>query len=80
MKRKLLQLPATDSGAGHQTNPDEFIDGYEVARRIQVCKGTLDNWRKLGKIPWVVTPGRSIRYFWPSVRDAFLRMQRGGEA
>ena len=53
-----------------------FIATDEVCKRLQVSRGTIANWRKHG-LPHVITPGaRSMRFFWPSVRDYLLRQQR----
>jgi hypothetical protein len=56
-----------------------FIDSPELAKRLGVSLGTLGNWRKAG-LPFIVTPGRLIRYDWKTVRESFLRRQRGGLA
>lgn len=55
-----------------------FLKSQECARLIGVSVPTLDNWRRDGKIPFVRCPGRSVRFHWPSVEQALLRMQRGG--
>jgi predicted DNA-binding transcriptional regulator AlpA len=56
--------------------PEGFIDTDEVCKRLQVSRGTIAAWRKHG-LPHVITPGaRSVRFFWPSVRDYLLRQQR----
>jgi len=56
--------------------PEGFISTDEVCKRLQVSRGTIANWRKHG-LPHVITPGaRSVRFFWPSVREYLLRQQR----
>jgi excisionase family DNA binding protein len=54
----------------------EFITTDELARRLRISTGTVANWRKAGKLAFVVTPGRSIRFHWPTVTAGLLRMQR----
>lgn len=57
---------------------DGFITTDEVCKRLQISRGTLANWRrKNGGLPHVIIPGaRSVRFFWPAVRDYCLRQQR----
>lgn len=50
----------------------------EVARRLMCSVGTIQNWRRSGKLPYIKTPGRLVLFDWPSVKVALLRMQRGG--
>jgi excisionase family DNA binding protein len=69
----LAEIPTPAPG-----DSDVFIDTDELARRLNCSTGTIANWRKSGKIPWVQTPGRSVRFHWPAVRETFLRQQRGG--
>ena len=52
-----------------------FIDSAEMLRRVPVSGGTLSNWRKSGKIPFVRMTGRRVLFHWPSVEAAILRMQ-----
>jgi|ERR1035441_1594976 hypothetical protein len=58
--------------------PAGFIDNGEMLRRVPVSLGTLQNWRRAGKIPYIKGPGRRIFWHWPTVEQALLRMQRGG--
>lgn len=56
--------------------PEGFISTDEVCKRLQVSRGTIANWRKHG-LPHVIIPGaRSVRFFWPSVRDYLRRQER----
>lgn len=67
--------------AKDQTHPPPnscFIDEAEVLRRLPISRRTLFNWRTRGKIPYVAI-GRRILFHWPSVSEALLRVQRGGE-
>jgi excisionase family DNA binding protein len=57
----------------------EFVTPKEVADRLKISLGTVSNWRKTGKLPWINGPGRLVRFHWPSVTAAMLRMQRGAE-
>jgi hypothetical protein len=75
-KSLVIETPAA-SGTGANPEP-EIITSKELAHRVQVSEGTINNWRKLGKLAYISTPGRSIRFHWPTVRDNFLRTQRGG--
>jgi excisionase family DNA binding protein len=83
MQRKLATLP--DAGAGQLKSPETlsrdeflFVTSQQLAARLQVSIGTLRNWRESGKLPFIVTPGRSVRFHLPSVEQALLRAQRGG--
>lgn len=38
------------------------MDEAEAARVVGVCKDTLRNWRKDGKVGYTLTPGGRIRY------------------
>ena len=76
MKRNLVETPSA-SGAGTLPDP-EIITTEELARRVQVCSGTIGNWRRSGKLAYISMPGRLVRFHWPSTRDALLRMQKGG--
>jgi excisionase family DNA binding protein len=75
MKQKLINAPETATGA-KLTNLEVLDTAEQLAQRIQVCVGTIANWRKSGKLPFIKTPGRSIRFYWPDVKQALLRMQR----
>ena len=69
---------ATDEPKLAAEAEDGFISTDEVCKRLQVSRGTIANWRKHG-LPHVITPGaRSVRFFWPCVREYLLRQQRGG--
>jgi predicted site-specific integrase-resolvase len=56
---------------------DGFIDTAQLRERVPVSSGTLFNWRKSGKIPYVAL-GRRVLFHWESVQSALLRAQRGG--
>jgi hypothetical protein len=92
MKRKCTQIaepgaratetaPATSAGFTHadfvRLHPEaEFLDTKKLLALLPVSRGTLMNWRRLGKIPFILTPGRRILFHLPSVREALLRAQR----
>jgi len=57
----------------------EFIAEEELLNRLPICRRTLFDWRKQGKIPWVRVGARRILFHWPSVRAALLRNQDGAE-
>ena len=64
-----------------QTPPSEpagFIDTDELLRRLPVSRGTIQNWCRSGKIPFIKTPGRRILFCWENVANALRRMERGG--
>ena len=60
--------------------PSVFIDADELLRRIPICRGTLRNRMREGKIPFIRIGGRKLCFHWNSVQEALLRQQRGGEA
>ena len=81
MKNKLVTAPGADAAnelavAPLVHGPEGFIDAKELARRLNCSVGTISNWRKSGKLPWINSPGRLVLFDWPSVREALLRMQR----
>jgi len=59
-----------------------FHSECQILPRLGVSRRTLKNWRDRGLIPYCKLPGtRLVKYHWPSVEKAILRMQRnaGGE-
>jgi hypothetical protein len=86
VKTKLSITPSeTASDAQHEADglnrePVGFIDTLELARRLNgVSPGTISNWWKAGKIPWIKTPGRLVLFDWESVKQSLLRTQRGAQ-
>jgi predicted site-specific integrase-resolvase len=71
-------IAITPTGSAPPGEPVGFIDNAEMLRRIPVSLGTLQNWRKAGKLPFVALTKRRVLYHWPSVEQALLRMQQGG--
>lgn len=53
-----------------------FLDESELLARLPVCRRTVHNWIKAGKMP-VVKIGRRNLFHWPTVEVALLRHQRG---
>jgi predicted site-specific integrase-resolvase len=49
-----------------------------LLKRVPISRGTLRNWMSNGSIPFIRAKGRRLLFDWPSVREALLRMQRGG--
>lgn len=66
--QEIQTAPASESG---------FIDETEMLKRIPISRGTLINYRKSGKIPFVHLGGRRILFHWPTVETALLRLQTG---
>jgi predicted DNA-binding transcriptional regulator AlpA len=58
-------------------NEDAFLDEKQILTLIPISRRTLFNWRESGKIPHVKI-GRRNLFHWPAVREALLRLQRGG--
>lgn len=58
---------------------DEYIDDRELARRLGLSRGTLQQWRSLRREdgPPFVRVGHAIRYRWPDV-VAWLESRRSG--
>jgi excisionase family DNA binding protein len=61
---------------GGQGERPGLVDTNELSELLKASRGTIDNWRKAGLIPWIQL-GRSVRFDWPAVREALLRRQRG---
>jgi len=80
MKAKELEAEADTTTKLSVTPPAPagFIDTAEMLRRVPVSPGTLQNWRKAGKIPFCRLTGRRVIWHWPSVEATLLRVQRGG--
>ena len=60
------------------TRYQPFIDTKTLRGMLGVSVGTIEAWRRAGKLPFVRMTGRKILFHWPSVEAAILRMQRGG--
>ena len=56
-----------------------FIDERELLRRIPVSRRTAFTWVQNGKLPCVKINRRKL-FHWPSVEQALLRQQCGGES
>jgi len=70
---------AAPAGASTTTEPAaEFINSEELRRRLPICRRTEKNHRDKGRLPFVQL-GRRVIYHWPTVQQALLRQQRGGE-
>jgi hypothetical protein len=61
------------------TDADEtdFIDEAELIARLHVSRGSIINYRRDGKIPFVKL-GHRVIYHWPTVKTTLLRQQQGG--
>ena len=59
--------------------PTGFIDTDELLRRLPVSRGTIQNWCRSGKLPFIKTPGRRVLFCWENVANALRRMERGGQ-
>jgi excisionase family DNA binding protein len=55
-------MTATDNSA----QPEEFINKAEVARRLKKQVRTIDNWMRLGLLPYYKI-GRSVNFKWSEV-------------
>jgi hypothetical protein len=74
---------ARENGEGSepiQTASDQagFIDEKKLLARLPISRRTLGNWKAKGLLPFIKI-GRRCLYDWPSVHDALLRRQRGGQ-
>jgi predicted site-specific integrase-resolvase len=56
---------------------DTFLTENQLLSRLPICRKTLFNWIKAGKIP-VVKIARKKIYSWPNVQAALLRLERNG--
>lgn len=72
-RREFLATDASPVG------PPGFIDTEELLRRLPVSRGTIQNWCRSGKLPFIKTPGRRVLFCWESVANALRRMERGGQ-
>lgn len=78
---------AENTGAATALPPKEsaedsngFINFGTLHSRIPLCERSLRDAIRKGLIPSVVLPGGRRRlFFWPAVREALLRRQRGAE-
>jgi hypothetical protein len=61
--------PASEAG---------FINECELQARLKVSRGSIINYRKAGKLPFVKL-GRRVLFHWPTVETALLRQHKGGE-
>jgi len=80
-----INAKAPDAGTGEQsklpaTDQSEFITAQELIRRIPMGRGALRARMRAGIIPYVQLGGRKYHFHWPTVTNAILRHQRGGEA
>ncbi len=66
-----------DSHGLTATGCQPFIDTKGLRKLLGVSTGTLEAWRRAGKLPFVRVTGRRILFHWPSVEAALLRQQRG---
>ena len=56
-----------------------FIDKVQLLQRLPISRRTLQEWIRLGLIPWIKLPGtRRIIFDWPAVEAALRRNQKGG--
>jgi hypothetical protein len=82
MKTNIVSMPTSAATSNNTAAPDQTCDGFlstqELLERIPISAGTLANWRKSGSIPFVKL-GRRVIFHFPSVVEALLRMQRGGD-
>lgn len=75
-KPKLAAIPAEDQPrSGNELKT--IVEEKEMLKQVPVCRRTWYNWRKDGKIPYIKI-GRRCLYHLPSVLEALLRLQRGG--
>lgn len=67
--------------AAHQTTPGacDFISADQLLRRVPFSRGTLRARMQAGKLPYIRLDGRKLCFHWPSVEQALLRAQRGGQ-
>ena len=74
VKDNITQQIGVPSGDGG------IIDESTLMTRLPYSRRGLFDLRKSGKIPFIRLPGsRRILFHWPSVLQALLRQQRGGE-
>jgi predicted DNA-binding transcriptional regulator AlpA len=52
-----------------------FIDEKELLTRLPICRRTVFNWIRQGKLPCVKIGRRKI-FHWKSCEEALLRLQR----
>jgi hypothetical protein len=72
--------PAGSAQAGQPSSETVgIVNEAALLQEIPVCRRTLKTWRDSGKLPHIKI-GKRVLYHIPTVREAFLRMQRGGIA
>jgi hypothetical protein len=62
---------------GENQQQADFINEHELLGRVPISRRTLYTWRDKGTIPYI-KGARRVIYFWPSVRESLLRLQKGG--
>jgi hypothetical protein len=79
------EQPATDSPKRKAQKPrtldPDFLTTEQLLQRLPICRRTLENARAAGRIPYIKPFGAKrgrVLYFWPDVRSALQRLQRGG--
>jgi hypothetical protein len=77
MTKKYIEADA-DTATKLSADSEGFLDATALLKRVPISRGTLRNWMSNGSIPFIRAKGRRLLFDWPSVREALLRMQRGG--
>jgi len=60
----------------NEAEAEGFISKEVLLQRLPISSGTLNNWMKNQKIPFVKIH-RRVLFDWPSVRQSLLHRQRG---
>ncbi len=63
-------------GPGHNGLGGRFLRNSEVALLFQVSERTVNEWARLGRIPYLRTPGGHRLYPSDSVRDLLMETTR----
>lgn len=58
----------------------DFLSFELLLPRLPVCERSAREWTRKGILPSIRLPNsRRVLYHWPSVAQALLRLQRGGD-
>jgi hypothetical protein len=78
MADKANETPTAAAATGqHSSESVGIVNETVILQEIPVCRRTLKSWRDSGKLPHIKI-GKRVLYHLPTVRQALLRLQRGG--
>ena len=70
-----------DGNPAAERGEDYLLTKIDLAERLRVKPRTVDNWMKLGRLPYIKIGGGqrgTVRFSWPAVKKSLLRFEVGG--